>query len=151
MEKSRLQFDLDITRRARRSLIDSNSLLNIKDGELDNKKRGLQLKQRMQMLGRNAMAGVNSPLTWGLGTLMVGMSAGLGVPVLLGSMATVGTGIKSFMPSKQKIKQKAFQRTYPELATNERFFMTYGATSAFLLLYYLNHLYLQVFLQVYKD
>ena len=128
----RLQFDLDITRRARRSLIDSNSLLNIKDGELDNKKRRLQLKQRMQMLGRNAMAGVNSPLTWGLGTLMVGMSAGLGVPVLLGSMATVGTGIKSFMPSKkQKIKQKAFQRTYPELATNERFFMTYGATSAF--------------------
>ena len=100
-----LQFGLDILRRARNSLIDSDSLLNIKDGELDNKKRGLQFKKRMELLGRNIMTSVNNPLSWGLGTLMVGMSTGLGVPVLLGSMATVGTGIKSLMPSKkQKIK-----------------------------------------------
>lgn len=127
-----LQFGLDILRRARNSLIDSDSLLNIKDGELDNPKRGLQFKKRMELLGRNIMTSVNNPLSWGLGTLMVGMSTGLGVPVLLGSMATVGTGIKSLMPSKkQKIKQKAFKRTYPELSAHERYFATYGATSAF--------------------
>ena len=127
-----LQFGLDILRRARNSLIDSDSLLNIKDGELDNKKRGLQFKKRMELLGRNIMTSVNNPLSWGLGTLMVGMSTGLGVPVLLGSMATVGTGIKSLMPSKkQKIKQEAFKRTYPELSAHERYFATYGATSAF--------------------